>query len=127
MYFDNEDMVTIRKDMNMKMYFDNDDMVTIRKEGDVPKNIKKQDISDFLIESQIEEDEYIKSTEAVMGVAPQQNGIEIIEKAVILSNLNNVVSIKLTEDEGIVQFYPTRMKLRISEEIWNFLNFKLNN
>lgn len=110
----------------VRMYFDNDDMVTIRKKGHKPQNIKKQDISDFLIKRQLKIDEIAKSALRISGRPCPQDGMEIIEKAIILSNLSNIVSIKLTEEDEIVQFYPIGMKLKISKVIWEFLISVLN-
>lgn len=111
----------------MKMFFDYDDMVTIAKVGGTSLEVTKQEISNFLTKIQIKEDEIVERAVRQIGRAYPQDGIKIIERAVILSNLNHVKVILLEKEDGVIELQPIGIKMEISERIWKFLNSKLNN
>lgn len=110
----------------MKMFFGYDDKVTIAKDGGTSLEVRKQEISDFLIKKQINMDKLIERSVRQNGRAYPQDGIEIIEKAVILSNLKQIDVIELREEGKYIVLYPIKIEMEISEGIWNFLNSKLN-
>ncbi len=109
--------------MSIEMYFDTNEMVTITKNGGETREIKKQEISDFIVKGQSMVD--IINRKVTKGDRPPE-GMHIIEGAVILSNLNNVTSIQLTEDDRIVRFDPVGIRMKTSNRIWNFLISKFN-
>lgn len=111
----------------MKMFFGYDDKVTIEKVGGTSLVIRKQEISNFLIKKQIKMDELVERSVRQNGRVYPQDGIKIIEKAVILSNLKQVDVIELREEGKYIVLYPIGIEMEISEEIWNFLNSKFNN
>ncbi len=112
----------------MKMIFDSDEKVTIAKDGRTSVEVKKQEISDSLITYQRWEDEQVKRAVMRMGSAYPQDGIEIIENAIILSELIHANVILLEKEDKIIDFIPsTGMKLKVSDRIWRFFNSKLDN
>lgn len=111
----------------MKMIFDYDDMVTIAKIEGTSLQVRKQEISDFLIKTQIMEDKLVKSAVMNNGRIYPQDGIKIIENAVILSNIKHVDVITLEKKDRIIYLYPIGITMKVREEIWKFLNSKFNN
>lgn len=82
----------------MKMFFDADEMVTIREELCGTWKIRKQEIADFLGRE-----------------VDLHSGEKVLERAVILSNLTNVISIEIVNN--IIELKPIGMSMMVSNDI----------
>lgn len=96
----------------MKMIFDADEMVTVREGLCGTWKIRKTEIADFLISEQQEEEKLAKREYHLFGE-------KTLERAVILSNLTNVISIEITNN--LIELKPIGIRMRVDETIIDFL------
>lgn len=86
----------------MRLIFDADEMVKVREQYCGTWEVKKQEIADFLISEQRREEE-IASMEHYLF---SEN---TLERAVLLSNLTNVISIEITPK--LIKLYPNGIRI----------------
>lgn len=102
----------------MKMIFAADEVVKVREQYYGTWEVKKQEIADFLISEQRREEE-IASNEHYMF---SEN---TLERAVILSNLTNVISIEIAPaSSNHIKLYPIGTNMLVNESIINFIRSK---
>lgn len=99
----------------MKLIFGKNEMVTLCNDFKSCE-IRKQEINDFLIKQQLEEDELAQK----FGLC--QDGMLTLERAVVLANLQNVKLIEMKENSDIIIMRPVEIKMQISDELKEFLN-----
>lgn len=80
------------------MIFDADEIITVREGLYETWKIRKQDLADFLASK--------------VGL---YSGEEILERKIILSNINNVISIE--EDGNLIILKPVGIKMRVNNSI----------
>lgn len=103
----------------MKMIFAADEVVKVRKQYCGTWDVKKQDIADFLVEQHREE--HYKE----MDPKYHYSGEKVLERAVILSNLTNVISIEIAPATPTrIDLYPIGIKMIVNESIVDFLRSK---
>ena len=103
----------------MKMIFAADEVVKVREQYCGTWDVKKQEIADFLIEQQRERH--------YMEIDPKYHysGDLVLERAVILSNLTNVISIEVEPPaSNRIELYPIGIKMIVNESIVDFLYSK---